>query len=212
MTNIGTIQRKNVEQLITLNWHASNFWWVDLRNNIFMVPEKFRVAFCERLVIGLCEQRFFGSKKLFSKKIYFNIKWVPVSSTQTPSVQQISLTQGPDLFSTQNPSVQHQNPPVQYRKSKNFGVELRVFGVELRDFRGWKEWLFCVELMCCTEGVVELRGTPNKIDYSVDGLCRDHPPVFELDDLTYFWSIRILANFRSNPKIRNVISDANPIF
>ena len=33
---------------------------------------------------------------------------VPLSSTQTPSVQHIGSTQVPHPFSTQNPSVQHQ--------------------------------------------------------------------------------------------------------
>ena len=31
--------------------------------------------------------------------------------------------------------------------------------MELRDFGAEKEWPFCVELMCWTEGGVELRGT-----------------------------------------------------
>ena len=31
--------------------------------------------------------------------------------------------------------------------------------MELRDFGAEKEWPFCVELMCGTEGGVELRGT-----------------------------------------------------
>ena len=35
---------------------------------------------------------------------------VPLSSTQTSSVQHISSTQGPHIFRTQNPSVQHQKP------------------------------------------------------------------------------------------------------
>ena len=35
---------------------------------------------------------------------------VPLSSTQTPSVQHIGSTQGPHLFITQTPSVQHQKP------------------------------------------------------------------------------------------------------
>ena len=81
-----------------------------------------------------------------------------ISSTQTASVQQIGSTQGPHLFSTQNPSFQHQKPlsstspsvphqkplsstpkPPQLRRV--FGVELRVFfGVECRG------WNWCVEL------------------------------------------------------------------
>ena len=38
--------------------------------------------------------------------------WVPLSSTQTPSIQHIGSTQGPHLFSTQNlyPSVPHRPP------------------------------------------------------------------------------------------------------
>ena len=39
-----------------------------------------------------------------------NLIRVPLSSTQTTSVQHIGFTQGPHLFSTQNPSVSHQKP------------------------------------------------------------------------------------------------------
>ena len=220
------------------------------------------------------------------------LEWVPLSSTQTPSVQHISSTFGPHLFSPKNPSVPHQKPlsstqtpqfhtkkpsvppPLSstpknpqfhtkkalYKRALQFffsqtenavwngrkfdkfncwrawlrtrrcsrknsttmrewnsagikwiriwtkmcwfkqlnlsnflpfhtafserkktvklaygteGVELRgfwcgtegfvlnwgVFGGELRDFGAEKEWPFCVELMCWTEGGVELRGT-----------------------------------------------------
>ena len=51
----------------------------------------------------------------FSENFISNFKLlkilrVPVSSTQTSSVQHIGSTQGPHLFSTQNPSFQHQKP------------------------------------------------------------------------------------------------------
>ena len=49
----------------------------------------------------------------------------PLSSTQTPSVQHIDSTQGPHVFNTQNPSVQHQNLSVQHQKplsSTHFSV------------------------------------------------------------------------------------------
>ena len=39
-----------------------------------------------------------------------SLKIVPLSSTQSPSVQHIGSRQGPHLFSTQNISVQHQKP------------------------------------------------------------------------------------------------------
>ena len=38
------------------------------------------------------------------------MRGVPLSSTQTPSVQHISSTYGPYLFSPKNPSVPHQKP------------------------------------------------------------------------------------------------------
>ena len=73
---------------------------------------------------------------------------VPLSSTQTPSVQHISSTFGPHLFSPKNPSVPHQKPlsstPTQFN-TKNPSVphkkalykralQLLFFGVELRGF------------------------------------------------------------------------------
>ena len=54
---------------------------------------------------------------------------------ENPSVPQISSTQGPRVFSTQKLSVQHQKNKFNWR---NLGDE--------------KEWPFCVELMCWTEG------------------------------------------------------------
>ena len=48
-------------------------------------------------------------KNIFPFQFHVSI-WVPLSSTQTPSVQHIGSTQRPHLFSTQNPSVLHQKP------------------------------------------------------------------------------------------------------
>ena len=45
-----------------------------------------------------------------SKNHFLIEKRVPLSSTQTPSVQHISSTFGPHLFSPKNPSVPHQKP------------------------------------------------------------------------------------------------------
>ena len=47
-----------------------------------------------------------------------------LSSTQTSSVQHIGSTQGPSLFSTQNPSVQHQNPLSSTQKNPPFHTPL----------------------------------------------------------------------------------------
>ena len=142
-----------------------------------MVPEKFRGAFCERFVIGLCEQRFFGSKKLFSKKIY------KVSTRQFHTDPLSSRSQ----FNTRPRRFQHPKSLSSTPKPNSSIPKTGKFWCVTEGFSELKRGgSFCVELMCCTEGVVELRGTPNKIDYLVDGLRRDHPPVLELDDLTYF--------------------------
>ena len=98
---------------------------------------------------------------------------VPLSSTP-PSVQHMSSTQGPHLFSHLNPWVQHQktpkfntknpavnteNPSVQHIPEFNtnnpsvqhsfLGLNWGFFGVELRDFGGCKR----VALLCWTKGV-----------------------------------------------------------
>ena len=119
-------------------------------------------------------------QKIFVKRI--------MAIYEYPAVQHIGSTQGPHLFSTQNPSVQHQKPlsykpktwrviGVRLRGVWNWGVlmwnwgglgvELRDFGVEMGGFRCWTEefWVLkrcgpCVEPMCLTKRVcVELRGT-----------------------------------------------------
>ena len=60
-----------------------------------------------------------GYRNLCSKRIKLLIVFlfelidfsrVPLSSTQTPSIQHIGSTQGPHLFSTRNTSVPHQTP------------------------------------------------------------------------------------------------------
>ena len=48
-------------------------------------------------------------KNIFPLQFHVSI-WVPLSSTQTPSVQHIGSTQRPHLFSTPNSSVPHQEP------------------------------------------------------------------------------------------------------
>ena len=73
-------------------------------------------------------------------------------------------------FNTENPSVQHQKPFSSTPKAHQFNTPLTSTSkkfVELRGFRYWtkgylvlnwgmlgaeKEWPFCVELMCWTEG------------------------------------------------------------
>ena len=49
---------------------------------------------------------------------------VPLSSTQTPSNQHISSTQGPHLLSARNPSVQDQKPlssiPLQFNTTLSY--------------------------------------------------------------------------------------------
>ena len=74
---------------------------------------------------------------------------IPFSSTQTPSVQHISSTQWPHLFSIQNPSVQHQKALSSTSKTAQFNTPLSyffflrvvlnggVFSVELRSLWNW---------------------------------------------------------------------------
>ena len=61
---------------------------------------------------------------------------VPLSSTQTPSVQHLSSTSEPHLFSPQNPSVQHQNPLSSTPKKSNCKARL------LRAFLVWNRGFF----------------------------------------------------------------------
>ena len=56
---------------------------------------------------------------------------VPLSSTQTPSVQQISSIQGPHLFGSQNPSVQHQKPLSSTLKSLSSTLKTPKFSTPL---------------------------------------------------------------------------------
>ena len=100
--------------------------------------------------------------------------WVPLSSTQTPSVQHIGATQGPHLFSAQNPSVPHQKPlRTEGCVTEGFLVwNWRVCWTEV--FRVWKGGVCWTEgfsvlnrgvcgvelggFWCWTAGCVELRG------------------------------------------------------
>ena len=101
---------------------------------------------------------------------------VPLSSTQTPSVQHKDQTfSAPKIsqFNTKNLSVQRRKPKTLVWNWGGFGGELRgfwcwteggvlnweVFGVELRNFGGWKGVTLLYGTDVLNWGGVELRGT-----------------------------------------------------
>ena len=148
---------------------------------------------------ALGHSNFHRNKKIWKSIIVWDR--VPLSSTQTPSVQQLGSTQRPHQkrlnstpktpqFNKQTPSVQQQklissNPFSSTPKTLQF-YTVFVWGVCWSEgFLMWnwgacwtegslvwnwgisgaeKEWPFCVELMCWTEGGVELRGS-NSSDF-----------------------------------------------
>ena len=69
------------------------------------------LIYCWKLKIG-----FFRFQSRFQfLGLHFSVR-LPLSSTQTPSVQYIGSTQGPHLFSTKIPQFNTKNPSVPYRK------------------------------------------------------------------------------------------------
>ena len=92
------------------------------------------------------EKNEIHKKTLLTPKI--SIKRVPLSSTKTPSVQHISSTSGPHLFSPKNPSVPPQKP---------LGWNWGVFGVELREVELRGFWCGTEGFWCGTVGFWELK-------------------------------------------------------
>ena len=107
--------------------------------------------------LNLIPDSKFNAIRSFRKDLFryhfYSLFWVPLSSTQTSSVQHISFTRQPHLFSPQNPSVPHKKPlnfthssvphhkPLSLTQKKLTKIALyklrgvlnwRVFGVELR--------------------------------------------------------------------------------
>ena len=88
----------------------------------------------------------------------------------------LTSTQGPHLFSTQNPSVQHQNPSVQHiplwKTSRMCWTE--AFLCWTKGFWAWKG----VDLLCWTDGSVELRG-PGISDSATRIFINDYNNTFQ---------------------------------
>ena len=115
----------------------SFFWWARFFQFVAMILKP-NLDLNKKVSYQAVEKFFF--KVLLSS----SQTRVPLNSTQTPSVQHIGFTQGPHLFCTQKPSVQH---TLHFRGVLvwNWGV----FGVEPRGFRcgtggflGWN-WRVC---------------------------------------------------------------------
>ena len=77
-------------------------------------------------------------------------------------------------------------------------VDWGVIAVELRDFRAEKEWPICVELICWTEGGVELSGIPSERSGNKKAQVK-------CGEILYFWfrTARLPLEFFTRQVINN---------
>ena len=125
--------------------HEDSIWWHWM---ILVVPRKLTDDFASKVR---------AIRHLFATLCKIVIYRVPLSSTQTPLVQHIGSTHGPNLFGSLNPSVQHNKSLSSTPKTPQFNTLLSITPKNPSSTQTAVPYKGCVELRsfrCGTEGEI----------------------------------------------------------